>query len=260
MWLLPLAYSRLQIESCACRIWPKFHIFQVRPSEDVVVQPHRISSRCWARGSMTGDGRDSNEIESPDATSPLEDSGMRLPTRTNQVERANFTLGWCVWAIASSISIVSSKYILLVENYHYPLHLLLLHLLVAALGSTCRTVRYRGSLGIAFSAPGWTVIWKSRKYRGPFEILGIVCTAISLPLAVQAVTHFWNVITLTMICVRSLPCHADVKRKAMTEQPADGFFSYRSDLCAVTCSFDTLCRDGRRYIHESRCWSCSSRR
>lgn len=146
-------------------------------------------------------GRNGDGVDDDLGSPSLDDSGMRQQLRSDQTDRAHFTVGWCIWTVASAISIVTSKYILLVENYHYPLHLLLVHLLVAALGSTCRTVRYRGRIGVAFSAPAWAVVWKSRKYRGSLEILGIACVAVSLPLAIQAVTHCWNLVTLAMICV-----------------------------------------------------------
>lgn len=133
--------------------------------------------------------------------------GPTVETRGGSEDRALFTYGWCLWTLSSALSIITSKHILLVNNYHYPLHLLLVYLLVAALGSTCRTVRYSGRPGIAFSAPNWRLIWQSRKYSGPFELLSILCTAISLPLGAQAMTHFRNVDTLAMICVSVTSLH-----------------------------------------------------
>lgn len=134
-----------------------------------------------------------------DASSEADESSMS--PYSNAGARSRLTLGWCVWTVASSLSLVSSKYILVNRNYHYPLHLLLSHLLLAALGSTCRTLRYRGRLSVAFSAPHWKVLWNNRKLKGLFELVAIALAAASLPLVMQAVLHFWNLTTLCMIAV-----------------------------------------------------------
>lgn len=136
-----------------------------------------------------------------DASSQGDDElSMSLSTSGN-IARSHLTIGWVVWTFSIAISVVTTKYILVTRNYHYPLHLLLSQLLLAALGSTCRTVRRRGRLSIAFSAPGWEKIWKSRKLKGPFELVAIVFSAVSLPLTMQAMLHFWNLTTLCMVAV-----------------------------------------------------------
>lgn len=134
-------------------------------------------------------------------SSPMVRSALS-PARSDAT-RSRFAIAWSLWTLSAALGLVTTKYILVTRNYHHPLYLLLLHLAVAAAGSTCTTVRYRGRPGVAFSAPGLKLIWQSRKLRGPFELLAIACAATSLPLAAQAMLHFWNLLTLVMLAVRS---------------------------------------------------------
>jgi hypothetical protein len=140
--------------------------------------------------------------ESEDEHSPMLRSTFNSPSSADHdYTRSRYSIACSLWTLSAALSLITTKYILVTRNYHYPLHLLLLQLGVASLGSTCRSMRHKGRLSLAFSAPGWRVVWRSRKLRGPFELLAIACAATSLPLAMQALLHFWNLATLAMITV-----------------------------------------------------------
>lgn len=142
--------------------------------------------------------------ETPTYRSPtvrrVRSSFSTSPTR-GDAARSRFTIGWSLWTFSAALGLVTTKYILVTRNYHYPLHLLFLHLAVAAVGSTCTTVRHRGRTNVAFSAPSARAVWRSRKLKGPFELLAIALSALSLPLTMQSILHLWNLVTLTMVAV-----------------------------------------------------------
>lgn len=159
---------------------------------------------------------------------------------THDVTRSRFALGWSIWTFAAALSLVTSKHILVTRNYHYPLHLLLLHLAVAGLGSSLRPVRRNDRLRVAFVTPGWKVIWRSRNLKSPFELLAILSAAASVPLAMQTLIHFSNLATLAMLAVGSVAgafrIRADRERRRSRSQQRPFCFEFyqgfpsRSDL------------------------------
>ncbi len=158
---------------------------------------------------------------------------------THDVTRSRFALGWAIWTLAAALSLVTSKHILVTRNYHYPLHLLLLHLAVAGLGSSLRPVRRNDRLRVAFVTPGWKVIWRSKNLKSSFELLAILCAAASVPLAMQTLIHFSNLATLAMLAVGSIAgafrIKADPKRRRSRSQQRPFCFE-----CLPACRFRSV--------------------
>ncbi|KAF4542646.1 uncharacterized protein LTHEOB_7376 [Lasiodiplodia theobromae] len=108
-----------------------------------------------------------------------------------------------LWTISASVSILSSRFILIELNYHFPLHLLLVHLFV--LSAILVSHRFASAIKARYQAPSWfhaTVEYTGesnpdeRWYHGFPTAL---CAAAALPLLMQAILHWVNLSTLALM-------------------------------------------------------------
>lgn len=107
---------------------------------------------------------------------------------------SNTSQAWFVWALSASISLSSSKILLVDLGLHYPFYLQFLQLSVAAGLFILR---------IAVSCFSSTQVRFSVKNRLDFLLLLLLSgsLAISSTLITQAVLHFPNLATLSMLPV-----------------------------------------------------------
>lgn len=105
--------------------------------------------------------------------------------------------GRVAWTLCAAASIVTSKYILVDCNYHYPFHLVLMQVLaIAAVALLGRAV------GVNHLVP--TSIIKENRDWG--WIATVDCLeGLSLAFWIQAILHFPNLATLGMLPVRISP-------------------------------------------------------
>jgi len=107
-----------------------------------------------------------------------------------------------IWTLCAAIAIVSTKVLLVDKDFHYPLHLLWLHLLGAGgLRLVCQLWRPRGFQPVLAQEPTGDGPQLSRWAGVLLHTLAVLLGAIALPLFVQALLHFENLPTLTMLSV-----------------------------------------------------------
>ncbi|KAL0258293.1 hypothetical protein SLS55_007467 [Diplodia seriata] len=108
-----------------------------------------------------------------------------------------------LWTLSASISILSSRFILIELNYHFPLHLLLLHLFV--LSAILVSHKFASAIKARYQTPRWfqaTVEYTGesnpdeRWYHG---LPTAICAAAALPLFMQAILHWVNLSTLALM-------------------------------------------------------------
>lgn len=106
-----------------------------------------------------------------------------------------------LWLLSSTVALVSTKYILVDLNYHYPIFLTLLQL-TAALAVWPFAVRYPLIRDLNWP----TSFWNSslRTTLSPAHGVAALALGSSLPLYAQAALHFQNLPTLAMLSVTSL--------------------------------------------------------
>ncbi|KAF2121944.1 hypothetical protein BDV96DRAFT_134442 [Lophiotrema nucula] len=101
------------------------------------------------------------------------------------------------WTVCAGISLMSSKALMIDLDLQYPLHLLLINLLVAAACSTLYAL-----LRDTYVPPP--------RARGPIGLEWVLLLAVAVPMAFstilsfQAIVHFPNVVTLPMLATISL--------------------------------------------------------
>lgn len=107
----------------------------------------------------------------------------------------------CVWAVSAVVSVLSSRYLLVELNVHFPFHLHLLQLATAGLGAAALHLWHRSASSTRPShpstEPGWRLLL-------PLATLMALSTILSL----QAILHFLNLPTLLMMTVSRLASEA----------------------------------------------------
>ena len=105
-----------------------------------------------------------------------------------------------VWTVSASVSLLSTRYLLVESNFHYPVLLYLAQLIVATVAVIVQTTRSRKARGEEH------VQRRGRQmHRGTYMALGAMCfAALSMLCMLQAVLHFTNLPTLTMLVVSLL--------------------------------------------------------
>jgi hypothetical protein len=101
------------------------------------------------------------------------------------------------WTCCASMSLLTSRYILVDLNLHYPFHLLLIHL-VAALSLD---VYFQRSRKNSTNKACRQSLARERALRAT----SVVLMALSMPFTVQAILHMPSLSTLAMFPVKSLP-------------------------------------------------------
>lgn len=99
----------------------------------------------------------------------------------------------CAWTVSAALSLLSSRYLLVDLNVHYPLHLHLVQLGAAATIATILHLRRRSaSTGLSdeTSRPRWSV----------FVVLAALMASATI-FSLQAVLHIQNLPTLAMLTV-----------------------------------------------------------
>lgn len=98
------------------------------------------------------------------------------------------------WLICATISLLSSKYLLVELNVHYPLYLHLLHLVTATLLTIISRLRQRSkrphTLADRPSISGWILL----VVLAGMMVLAMACT-------MQAILHFQNLPTVVILSV-----------------------------------------------------------
>jgi hypothetical protein len=100
----------------------------------------------------------------------------------------------CVWTLCATTSMVTSKYLLVDLNFHYPLHLVILQL-----GAACAITLYDNVIRRPRNVTAIACIPKGRSWLFDMALSGPA--ALSLPLSTQAILHFPNLSTLAMLPV-----------------------------------------------------------
>lgn len=122
---------------------------------------------------------------------PEEEQGRR------QHENAFGDRERCIWTLCAATSMITSKYLLVDLNFHYPLHLVILQLGAAGAITLYDNVTKRPRNMAAVAR-----IPKSRPWL--FNMAVSSLEALCLPLSTQAILHFPNLSTLAMLPVNPL--------------------------------------------------------
>ncbi|KAH7138324.1 hypothetical protein B0J11DRAFT_12740 [Dendryphion nanum] len=96
-----------------------------------------------------------------------------------------------VWAVCASVSIVTSKYLLVDLNFHFPLHLHIWQLMGVIAFTSCNLLRHPLSPNerlFRLTGPQWI-----------FLVLLAVSIATSLIFSIEALLHYPNVTTIAML-------------------------------------------------------------
>ena len=100
----------------------------------------------------------------------------------------------CIWTLCTATSMITSKYLLVDLNFHYPLHLVILQLSAAgAITMYDNVTRRSRNVTVVARIPKGHPWLFGMAVNGPM--------ALSLPLATQAILHFPNLPTLAMLPV-----------------------------------------------------------
>lgn len=105
--------------------------------------------------------------------------------------------GRFIWFICASLSLLSSRHLLVEQNIHYPLQLYFNQLAVAVLLTSCRH----------WKLPDDKEIFRERlQFRKTGLVAASLCSmSLSIICAFQAILHLQNLPTLVMMTVRPLP-------------------------------------------------------
>jgi hypothetical protein len=99
-----------------------------------------------------------------------------------------------IWAVAATVSILSSRYLLVELNLHYPLHLHLLQLATAGAIASTDYLQHTASSSVPSSKrTTWPDLF-------PFAIVATLMATAAV-FSVQAVLHSQNLPTLIMLAV-----------------------------------------------------------
>lgn len=102
----------------------------------------------------------------------------------------------CAWTLCAAASIVTSKFILVDFNFHYPLHLVIIQLVAAG------AITLFGKAGSLENIVGTTIV--SVNHPWLFSTMLNCLDALSLAFSTQAILHFPNLPTLAMLSVNNL--------------------------------------------------------
>lgn len=123
----------------------------------------------------------------------------------DSTDSGNTTGDWerCAWTLCAAASLVTSKYILVDYNFHYPLHLVTIQ--VVATGAVALFGRYAGFENI--------IVKENRSWQ--FIAMVNCLDALALALWTQTILHFPNLATLGMLPVTTspIPTSIDTDRK-----------------------------------------------
>ena len=134
------------------------------------------------------------EWQDPDSNSAAD--SQRLYETVDGTNSASTMGDWdhYAWTLCAATSIVTSKYILVDFNYHYPLHLVMMQLVTA--GAVTLLTRAAKSGGVVDPVA-------ADENHPRLLFISNCLDASSLALASQAILHFPNISTLAMLPVRS---------------------------------------------------------
>ncbi|KAF2641348.1 hypothetical protein P280DRAFT_468980 [Massarina eburnea CBS 473.64] len=133
-----------------------------------------------------------------------------------------------VWAVAATISILSSRYLLIELNVHYPLHLHLLQLAVTGAITAADYLQQDPS----YSTPSLRrTSW--RKWL-PFAVIAAVMATATV-CSIQAILHSQNLPTLIMLAVVS-PCAEAIVHLIRAPSPRSRLEMARVTIAALGCA------------------------
>ncbi|KAF2150900.1 hypothetical protein K461DRAFT_296131 [Myriangium duriaei CBS 260.36] len=123
---------------------------------------------------------------------------------SEDMQQGSSILGFSFWTLCSGVSLVTTRYILIEENYHFPSRILLLQLFTAftifLVQQLFRCIRQKKQDDSAW----WSTSGQNQKEMcSQYWTLAIAALAagMALPLLMQAVIHLPNLLTLAMLSI-----------------------------------------------------------